>query len=80
MSGPLVAEVGTGTCCRLPDGRYWCLPMVGVLIPIPLVGGDVSLGEFRSGSVHGGSLDSLFTDGWGCDPAWIIGWPGASQH
>ena len=21
-----MAEVGTGACCRLPDGRVWCLP------------------------------------------------------
>ena len=25
MSAPLVAEVGTGACCRLPEGRDWCL-------------------------------------------------------
>ena len=50
------------------------------LIPIPLVGGALSLGEIRGGCVPGGSLGSLFTDGWGCDPTWIIVWPGAFQH
>ena len=28
----------------------------------------------------GGSLGSLFTDGRGCEPTWIVVWPGASQH
>ena len=49
------------------------------LIHIPLVGGALSLGEIRGGSVPGGSLGSLFTDGQGCDPTWIVAWPGASQ-
>ena len=49
------------------------------LIPIPLVGGALSLGEIRGGCVPGGSLGSLFTDGWGCDSTWIIVWPGAFQ-
>ena len=45
------------------------------LIPIPLVGGALSLGEIRGGCVCGGvSLGSLFTDGWGCDPTWIVIW------
>ena len=26
-----------------------------------------------------GSLGSLFTEGWGCDPTWIVVCPGASQ-
>ena len=50
------------------------------LIPIPLVGGALSLGEIRGGCVPGGSLGSLFTEGWGCDPTWIVVCPGASQH
>ena len=49
------------------------------VIPIPLVGRALSLGEIRGGCVTGVSLGSLFTDGWGCDPTWIIVWPGASQ-
>ena len=49
------------------------------LIPIPLVGGALSLSEIRGGCVPGGSLGSLFPDGWGSDPTWIIVWPGASQ-
>ena len=69
MSAALVAEVGMGACCRLPDRRN-CL----------LVGGALFLDEIRSGCVPGGSLGSLFTDRWGCDPTWIIAWPGASQH
>ena len=28
----------------------------------------------------GESLGSLFTNGWGSDPTWIVVWPGASQH
>ena len=31
----------------------------------------MSLGEIR-GSVPGASLSSLFTDGWGYDPTWIV--------
>ena len=49
------------------------------LIPIPLVGGALSLSEIRGGCVTGGSSGSLFTDGWGCDPTLIVIWPGASQ-
>ena len=49
------------------------------LIPIPLVGGAFSLDEIRGGCVPGESLGSLFTDGWGSDPFWIVIWPGASQ-
>lgn len=50
-----------------------------VLIPIPLVGGALSLGEIRGTGVPGGSLGSLFTDGQGCDPTWTVVWPEASQ-
>ena len=51
------------------------------LIPIPLVGGALSLGETRDDCVPGeaGSLGSLFGDGQGCVPIWIIVWFGASQ-
>ena len=49
------------------------------LISIPLVGGALGLGEIRGGCVPGGSLGSLFTDRWGCDPIRFIVWPGASQ-
>ena len=63
-----------GACCRLPDrGTGACQ------IPLPLVHGVLSLGEIRHGCVPGGPLGSLFTDGWGCDPTWIIVWPEASQ-
>ena len=27
-----------------------------------------------------GSLGSLFTEGWGCDPTWVVVCPGASQQ
>ena len=50
------------------------------LIPIPLVGGALSLGEIRGGCVPWGSLGSLCTDGWGYDPTWIVVCPGAPQH
>ena len=50
------------------------------LIPIPLVDGVLSLGEIRGSHVPGWSLGRLFTDGWGCDPTWIVVWPGVSQH
>ena len=49
------------------------------LIPIPLVGGALSLREIRGGCVPGVSLSSLFTDGWGYDPTCIVVWPRASQ-
>ena len=58
------------------DAAHWWVE----LIPIPVVGGALSLGEIRGGCVPGGSLGSLFSDGWGCDPTWIIIWPGASQR
>ena len=46
------------------------------LIPIPLVGGALSLGEIRGSVV---CLGCPFTDGRGCDLTWIIVWPEASQ-
>ena len=49
------------------------------MIPIPLVGEALSLGEIRDGCVPGGSLGSLFTDGQDCDRTWIVVCPGASQ-
>ena len=52
------------------------------LILIRLLGGALSLGVIRGGSVPGGSvgsLGSLFADGWGCVPTQFIVWPGASQ-
>ena len=57
----------------MPDHWY-----VG-LIPIPLVGGALSLGEIRGGCVPGGSLGRLFADGWGCDLIRITIWPGTPQ-
>ena len=44
------------------------------LILTPLVGGALSLGEIRGGCVPGWgqSLGSLFPDGQGCDPTWIV--------
>ena len=68
-----MAEVGTGACCRLPmEGTDAC-PQ---LIPIPLVDGALSVGEIRGCCAPGGSLGSLFTDGQGYDPTWIVVWPG----
>ena len=60
---------GTGAC-----------PLVGGVIPIPLVGETLSLGEIRCGCEPRVSLGSLFTDGWGCNLTWIVVWPGVSQH
>ena len=50
------------------------------LIPIPLAAAALTLGKFQGGCVPGGFLGRLFTDAWGCKLAWIIAWPGASQH
>ena len=69
VSAPLVAEVGTGACCRLPDGRGWCLPTgrwswflslwwVGLCLWVRL----------EAAVCLGGSLGSLFTDWQGYDP------------
>ena len=62
MSTPLVAEVGMGAYCKLPDGRDWCLPTEGGADSYPSgVWGFVS----RWGDcVSGGSLGSLFADEW----------------
>ena len=51
-----------------------------ILILLPLVGGALSLDGIRGVCVPEGSLGSLFTEGWGCDPSWIVVCPGASQH
>ena len=53
------------------------LSLVGL---IPLVGGALSLDGIRGGCVPEGSLGSLFTEGRGCEPTWIVVWPGTSQH
>ena len=50
------------------------------LIPIPLVGEALSLDGIRGSCVPGGSLGSLFTEGWGRDPTWVVVCPGASQQ
>ena len=53
------------------------------LIHNPLLSGALFIGEIRGSyvpCVWGGSLGSLFTDGWGCDPTWIVVWPEVSQH
>ena len=42
------------------------------LIPLPLVGGALSLGAIRSGSVPGGSFGSLFSDRRGCAPTCLL--------
>ena len=49
------------------------------LILIPLVDGALSMGDIKGSCVPGHSLGSLFVDGWGCDPTWLIVWSGASQ-
>ena len=49
------------------------------LIPVPLVGGALSLDGIKGGSEAGGYLGSLFTEGRGCGPTWFVVCPGASQ-
>ena len=54
-------------------------------MPAPLVGGADSnlsggLGLVSGSCVPEGSLGSLFTEGWGCDPTWVVVCPGASQQ
>ena len=81
MSAPLVAEVTTGAYCRLPDGRDWCLLAgrwdwflslwwVVLCLWVRL---EVTV------CLVGGGLGSLFTEGRGCGPTWVIVFPGASQ-
>ena len=67
MSAALVAQVGMGPCCRLPDGRDWCL-----LISIPLVGGALPLGEIRGSCVPGVSLGSCFLMGGAVIPPGLL--------
>ena len=55
-------------------------PWQEMLILIPLVGGALPLAGIRGSCVPEGSLGSLFTEGWGCDPTWVVVWPGASQQ
>ena len=77
---PFVAEFGMGACCRLPAGRDWCLPTGrwGWFLSLWWVGLCLWV-RLEVGCVPGGPLGSLFTDGWGSGPTWIIVWPGASQ-
>ena len=55
--------------------HWWVEP-----IPIPLVGGAESLDGIRGSCVPEGILGSLFTEGRGCDPTWVIVCPGACQQ
>ena len=50
------------------------------LMSIPLVGVPFLWVRLEVAVCLGaGSLGNLFTDVWGCDPTWIVVWPGASQ-
>ena len=50
------------------------------LILIPLVDGAQSLDGIRGSCVPEGSLGSLSTEWWICDPTWVVVCPGASQQ
>ena len=50
------------------------------LIPVPLVGGALSLDGIAGSCLLQGALGILFPDGQGCDPTWIVVWAGASQR
>ena len=54
-------------------------PLVGGANSNPFDGWDLVSDGIRGSGVPGGFLGSLFTDGWGCDPTWIVVCPGASQ-
>ena len=73
---PLVGEVDSGTCCRLPDGRdpWWV-----ELSLVPLVSEAVSSGVISGGCVSRRTLGSLSANGWSCVPNQFVVWPGASQ-
>ena len=73
MSTLLVAEVGMGAFCRLPDGRDQCLPTVGRADFIPLVGGVLSLGEIRGGCVPAGIGGGVFRQP-------VCSWVGLCSH
>ena len=82
MSAPLVAEGLTlvwGLAVGFLRAGLMLAPWYLELVLIPLVGGAWSLGGFRGRCVPEGCLGSLFTEGWFCDPTWIVVWPGASQ-
>ena len=55
-------------------------PLVGGADSNPSGGWGFVSGWDRGGCVLEGSLGSLFTEGWGCDPTWIVVCPGASQQ
>ena len=54
-------------------------PLVGGANSYPLMVRPLSLDGVRGSCVPEGSLGSLFTEGQGCDPTWIVVCPGASQ-
>ena len=75
---PLVGEVDTGACYKLPDGKDWCLP-TGRWTWVFSMGRVLSLGVIRGSCVSKRTLGSLFADGWGCVPTLFVVQPGASQ-
>ena len=55
-------------------------PLVGGANSYPSGGRTLFLDGIRGSCVPEGSLGSLFTEGWGCDPTWVVVCPGASQQ
>ena len=54
-------------------------PLVGGADSNPSGGWGLVSGEIRGSWVPEGSLGSLFTEGQGCDPTWIVVCPETSQ-
>ena len=76
----LVAEVGTGACCRLLDGKDWCLSTGRWCWLLSLWCMRLCLWVwFEVVVCHRGvgSLGTLSADGWGCVPTWFVLWSGA---
>ena len=71
MSAPLVVEVGTSACCRLPNGRDWCLPTGRWADSYPSGGWGFVLGEIR-GEIRGFVLGEIRG---GCVPGEIFRQP-----
>ena len=81
---PLWLKLVTGICCRLPDWRDCCLPLIGGADSYLSDGRALSLGMIRGNCVPGvcvwgGSLGRLLADRWCCVPTQFIVCPGASH-
>ena len=72
MSAPLWLKLVQGFAVDFLLGRTDACPLVGGDDSNPSGGWGLVSDGIRGSCGPGGSLGSLFTDGWACNPTWIV--------